>query len=99
MARVWLASAILLFVAVTLLKSEKLNNRESGRWINSVIYQSISQLSPFEDVDNHVNDHVRLFHGYKKKLCRKLTRIFSTEIIQTRRTKICFLIINIIKKK
>ena len=72
MARVWLASAILLCVAVTLLKSEKLNNRESGRWINSVIYQSMSQLSPFEDVDNHVNDHVQLFHGYKKKLCRKL---------------------------
>ena len=32
----------------------------------------MSQLSPFEDVDNHVNDHVQLFHGYKKKLCRKL---------------------------
>lgn len=30
MTRVWLASAILLCFAVTLLKSEKLNNRESG---------------------------------------------------------------------
>lgn len=44
MAKLWLASAILFCVAVTVLKSEKLNNRESGTCNKSLIPRQISTL-------------------------------------------------------
>lgn len=44
MAKLWLASAILLCVAVTVLKSEKLNNRESGTCNKPLITRQISEL-------------------------------------------------------
>ena len=44
MDKLWLASAILFCVAVTVLKSEKLNNRKSGACNNSLITRQISKL-------------------------------------------------------
>lgn len=44
MAKLWLASAILFCVAVTVLKSAKLNNRESGACSKSLITRQISKI-------------------------------------------------------
>ena len=44
MAKLWLASTILFCVAVTVLKSAKLNNRESGACNKSLITRRISKL-------------------------------------------------------
>ena len=44
MAKLWLASAILFCVAVTVLQSAKLNNRESGACNKSLITRQISKL-------------------------------------------------------
>lgn len=44
MAKLWLASAILFGVAVTVLRSAKLNNRESGACSKLLITRQISKL-------------------------------------------------------
>ena len=44
MAKLWLASAILFGVAVTVLRSAKLNNRESGACNKFLIARQISKL-------------------------------------------------------
>lgn len=79
MTRLWFASATLVFVAVTLLKAEMLNNRESGRWNNSVMFQSISHLCPFQDIDNRVNAPVISVMVIKMP-CRHLERIFPNSV-------------------